>query len=611
MAAKRTRRRLVAWCSPLIVFALIAAACGGGNDDADANDPQESTAVETTETTAPDADGDSGEDTPSAPDATSTPEDEPLVAPIDTTTTTLATDNDADSDDEMELQPQFGGTLRVGVEAEGDGLNPAASNFAVSAYVMTYPIFDPVAYWGVDGRWTPYLAESFTPVGDGSSWQMKLREGVQFHDGTALDAEDSIATFRAQLADPIVSLAVRPVFLAENPIEQIDDLTVQYNLNEPSAHFPQQVTSQLGMILPSEWLARAQTDETLNQSPVGTGPFMIESRILDEVTTLVRNPNYWAADITDIYLDRIEIYPITDSVIAAERVIAGDLDLIITSNSDAILTLRDADGVQTFENLRSSEEFAMMNTQMAPFDDIRARKALTFATNREAYVPLIRQGTAPLAETMFHPDLIWHNPDVKQQTDMPEEAAPLVDEYCGDFPDNCTNDGLIKIELQHSGPSVEQNRIAELLIDSWEPYFEVEVDELLQDDHIIQVALGSYNVVTWRQFGEIDPDNDVLWIECRAIGIISLNWPRHCDDERDALLYEQRGTDDLNRRVEIWHEIQQQIRDSYTYIFFTHANWTIGAADNVHNVCGQTSPTGVELFCNNQGRVQLHQIWLS
>ena len=135
--------------------------------------------------------------------------------------------------------------------------------------------------------------------------------------------------------------------------------------------------------------------------------------------------------------------------------------------------------------------------------------------------------------------------------------------------------------------------------------------------------------------------NDVVWLECASVGFISLNWTRYCDEERDALMYEQRSIDDRDRRVEIWHEVQEMMRDAYTHIFFNHANWTIGAREEVHNVCGQTAPAkrsttcaarprprrgpqrvrpdrareevhnvcgqtapadGTKLFCNNQGR---------
>ncbi len=599
----------------LAAAVLVAGACGGGGEG---SGPPDKISVETSRSEAAPAGDDtsvSGAGGGADPEEGAGPgaaagdrvEEGQLTAPLDT----VPPAGDAAPDGASAgSEPRFGGTLRVAVEAETDGLNPTANNFAVSAYVMAFPMFDPLAYWDTGGRWIPYLAESFTKVGDGSAWRMRLREGVRFHDGTALDADDVIATFEAQLADPVVSLAIVHLYERDEPIVKIDDLTVEYQLTRPFAAFPRQLTNQLGMVLPSEWLDLAYEDPTLNQMPVGQGPFMIESRVQDTRTVLVRNPDYWAANTIDVYLDRIEVYPITDSAIAASRLVAGELDMMITDNPDAIAVLREATEVRTVENLRSGEHFAMLNTSKPPFDDIRARQALTFLTDRDAYVALIRQDTAPAADTMFHPDLIWHAPDIEQPTNNRQEAAPLVEDYCADNPDHCI-DRRISMELQHSGPSVIQTRIADLLVDNWGDHFDVTVQELLQDNHIVEVALGQYDAVTWRQFGEVDPDNDVVWLECASVSFISLNWTRYCDPERDGLMYEQRGIDDLDRRVEIWHEIQRTVRDAYTHIFFNHANWAIGAHHTVHNVCGQTAPAdGTELFCNNQGRAQLHQVWL-
>ena len=618
MSARQIHKGSACWLAVFLAFALMASACGGGDDGGEA---QPSQAVETTETAVPAEPVDSGDgeeaSAPTVTEAGDTQEQELLVAPVDTTTTTTppapSEDGEATPEAPAEPEPQFGGTLRVGIEAEADGLNPAANNFAVAAYIMTYPIFDPLTYFDKPGNWVPVLAESWTKIGDGTNWHMKLREGIRFHDGTELDADDVVATFEAQLADPVISLAFKPGFDPDEPYRKIDDYTVEYRGVRPSALLPIGFASQLGMILPSEWLERALQDRTLNQMPVGTGPFMIEERVQDEKTVLVRNPDYWAADATDIYLDRIEIYPITDTAIAAERLAAGDLDLLITANADATLILRDAAdrGVTTFENQRSEESFAVINTERPPFDDIRARQALTFATDRDSYVKLIRQGTTPAADSMFHPDLVWHNPNVKQETNMPERAGPVVASYCADNPGNCSG-GKINMEYVFAGPSVENDRVTDLLINSWDEFFDVTATEVLQDDLIVHVVLGNYGVVGWRQFGAVDPDNDVLWMECGTIGLIALNFPRFCSEERDALMYEQRSSEDLNRRVEIWHRIQEIVRDSYSYIFYHHTNWVIGARDNVHNVCGQTSPAdGTELFCNNQGRIWLNQLWVS
>ena len=583
--------------------------------------PSEPTATtDATDTAAPLEPADSGDATGGAPAATDeepgqVDEQELLVAPVDTTTTTAAPppdDGGAADEAPAEPEPQYGGTLRVAAAAEGDGLNPAANSFTVPVYLMAYPLFDPLAYFDTEGNWVPVLAESFTKIGDGTAWQMKLREGIHFHDGTELDADDMIATFNAQLTDPIISVAYRPGFDPDEPIRKVDDYTVEFKGVRPAARLPIFFTTQLGMVLPSEWLERALADPTLNQMPVGTGPFMVSSRVQDEKTVLVRNPDYWAADTIDIYLDRIEIEPITDSAIAAQRLISGDLDLMVTSETEATLILRDAadQGVRTFENQRAEETLALINTQSPTFADIRARRALTFATDRDAYVALIRQGTTQAADTMFHPDLIWNNPDVVQETNMAEQAGPLVAAYCADLPDNCT-DGKIDMKVLIPGPSIESDRTADLLVDTWGQFFNVDAAENFYDQIVVDVVIGNYDVALIQQFGEVDPDIEAIWMECGSIGFISLNFTRYCDPERDELLYEQRRIDDLDRRVEIWHEIQQINRDAYTFIFFNHSNWVIGAQDNVNNICGQVGPSGDELFCINQGRVWLNQLWLS
>ena len=600
----RTRPTMIAQLIALLLaLSLVAVACGG-DDDGGTDGGDGEVAVGGDDDGGTDGgDGDDGDDgdTPST-----------TAAPVEDVTEGNVCVGDACDEptgDDEGPQPVSGGTLRIAVEAETDGLNPAANNFAVAAYTMGFAMFDPLFSIDKDGNWFPFLAESAAPVGDGSSWQVTVREGITFHDGTPLNADALIANFEAAITDPIISLAIKPSYPETNRYEKIDDLTLQYNLIRPSAHFPVNLTSQLGMVASPTWLEAAAADDSLNQSPVGTGPFMIESRTQDVSTRMVKNPDYWRGT-DDIYLDAIEVFITTDTALAAEQLAAGDLDLLVTSNADATLTLLDAEGVSTFQNLYSGENFVMLNTRAAPMDDIRVRQAITFATDRKAYEDLIAQNTGPLADSMYHPDLIWNNPDVVQEGNMPERAGPLVDSYCAEFSENCSN-GKVKIELQFSGPSTLQTRTMDVLSAGWDPYFEITRQQLPQDQHILQTAIGQFQVVTWRQFGAVDPDNEVVWLECAtATGGITLNWVRLCNEDRDALLFEQRATADLDRRVEIMREIQDEIQSTYSYIFLTHTNWTVGFRNAVKNVCGQTGPGGVVLVCNNQGRGFYHNVWI-
>ena len=213
--------------------------------------------------------------------------------------------------DPPEEVPVAGGTLRYGIEADVDGLNPTTSSWSPPGYVMGNAVFDALTRWNENGEAVPYLAESVTPVteGDFTKWQIKLRPGISFHDGTPLNSAALQANFEAQLGSPVVGLAVKPFFPATGATEIIDDLTIQYNLLDANAFFAATLTSQLGYVASPTWLAAAIADPVLNQQPVGTGPFVYDSRTADSVTRFVRNPNWWNGEVL---LDAAEFVPVPD-----------------------------------------------------------------------------------------------------------------------------------------------------------------------------------------------------------------------------------------------------------------------------------------------------------
>jgi peptide/nickel transport system substrate-binding protein len=568
-------RRLVRLIALLLALTLIASACGGDDDDGGGSD-------DTPDTTEGEGEGEGDDGTDAG------------VPP-----------------DEDAGEPQTGGTLRVGLEAETDGLDPTTNRFAVAGYQMGNAVFDAIAAPNTDGQWVPYLAESFTPNDDFTEWDIKLREGITFHDGEPLNAEALIANLENALADPLVSLAVRAFFPEDDEApfwEVVDDLTVRVFMRRPTANLPANLTGQLGMVASPKWLAATIDNPALKQEPVGTGPFVFDSRTPDQVTRFVRNEDWWNGSA---YLDAIEFYPVTDSEVAAGQLIAGDLDSTGTTNADAIISLRETDGLDLIEDDNGEESFAMMNTGAPPFDDVRVREAITLATPRDDYIDFVGQGILRGADSMFTPDSPYYNPDVVQETDQPELAQALIDDYCAEFPDNCAG-GKINVDLLYSGPSVIQDKIADILTDGWGDYFNVTPEVVLQDDLITRVAIGGYQIVTWRQFGAEDPDADMVWMSCESIVAgISLNWPKFCSEVRDAELFLQRATEGTDEeRVEAWQEIAKLSNEAFTYIFFTHTLWTNAFADNVHGVCEAETPEGEQLYCTLNGRHLHSTIWL-
>ena len=575
----------------LATAGLLVSACGGSDDTEADTEPAEESSSE-----------------PAAEPAAEPAEDETLGQTE--TDVTLPPDDDADS--------IFGGTLRYGLEADVNGLNPTASALSAPGLLMSNAVFDTLAVYNDTNVSVPHLAESFTASDDLMTWTMKLREGILFHDGTPLNAEAVLVNFNTQRSDPLVGLAILPFFPADaTAATVIDDLTIEFKVNFPIADFGSIVTGQLGMVASPTWLAAAKEDPTLNQAPVGTGPFIFDSRSEDSVTRFVRNEDWWGGDV---YLDAVEFYPVTDGDDRNDLLFNGDLDALQTTNQASIIDLIDDGSVQNVIDDTGEESFAMMNTAIPPFDDIRARQALAYASPIEEYVELIGLGVSRRASQRFTPESINFNPDLVQVGNDPDTAIALVAEYCAERGEEtnpllgtttCT-DGKINIELQWSGPSVVQTRIAELLDEAWSVGFNVTFQELPQDGHILQTAIGQYNVNTWRQFGAPDVWSDNVWLLCATINPagLSLNWPRNCDEQRDALLFQATATADLEARAEILKQAEALINQAYTYIFFTHTTWVNSFAENVRGVCDHESASGAKMRCSVGGRTWLSSVWM-
>ena len=584
-----TSIRRSAWA---ITFALAAAACGGGSDSSPSSEPARSDIVASDEGTEIEPDA-----TPVATDAAAPPasDDGSANAVVEEVV-------------EEELEPVAGGTLRMALEADAGGLNPTSSALTASGLNMANAAFDTLAAIGADGAAVPYLAESIEPVdGDLTLWRLRLRPDIVFHDGTPLDAAAVKVNFDTQFASPLVGRALQPFFAAEGAITVVDDLTVDYRVLDPDAAFPNQLTTQLGMMASPTWLAAVAEEPTLNQAPVGTGPFVFDAREEDSLTKFVRNDAWWGGEV---YLDAVEFLPVPDPSTRNELAFNGDVQMIQTVDPSSAGDLLDDEEFQSVLDETGEENFVMLNAAVAPFDDLRVRQALAFATPLQNVRDLIGLGVARPADQMFTPDQPYYNSDVVQAGDDPERALELVAEYCAEVPAQCS-DGKVDMDFTFVGGSVTDARQAEILDQGWSAAFNVNFNELVQDALLLSVATGQYQVTTWRQFGGIDPTGSRQNLLCRTVTEgISLNFPRFCSEQRDALILEAQASTDLDTRVELWQAVVQDVQDSYSYIFMRHSPWVVAFDADVRGVCDRTTPEGAALRCVSNGRTWFDSTWI-
>ena len=233
----------------LAAAGLIAGACGGDDDSAPADTSEET----------------SGEVEEAA--------EEPAVEAGD------EAEGDVDTAiEEEESTATYGGSISVGVEAEATGLRPWEDTCSSPCYNMMISVFDKLVEMNVSGAYVPYLAESLTSNEDFTVWTMTLRPGVTFHNGVELTAQSIADMFPIQQAGAAGSSAIAAANLAT--VEATGELEVTYTLSEGGSAFPASLSrAPIGMVF--EPAAAAADPEGFSMAPVGTGPFVIDSRDLD------------------------------------------------------------------------------------------------------------------------------------------------------------------------------------------------------------------------------------------------------------------------------------------------------------------------------------------
>jgi ABC-type transport system substrate-binding protein len=355
---------------------------------------------------------------------------------------------------------------------------------------------------------------------------------------------------------------------------------------------------------------------------------MFESRVQDQKTVFVRNDDWWGNEVfgTETYLDAIEFHPVDNNDTRTTSLLTGAFNGAHTTAPASIQKLKEEEESGNITNLiddTGDESFTMINTDPAgtdaatqipnPFQFVEARRALALATPRQQYIDLIGLGELTPATHMFHPSQPWYVDGVEQEADDPDGAKVLVEEFCAD-PSKAEfcSDGKINMQFKYVGGSQSQDDIADLLTGAWgDAGFNVDITNTKQDTYITEVATNGYQVVQWREFNAVDPDIDATWLQCDSIGVASLNWPRYCDEERDALLQTQRESVDQEERQALWADIVENMNEAYTHVFLVHTKWVNSFDDTVKGLCSAPATAEGDLqLCVTRGRTPLQTVWI-
>lgn len=455
-------------------------------------------------------------------------------------------------------EPKKGGILRIGITQQILNLDPHTAT-AFSSFRVLELIYEGLLTYDDDLNLRPALAESWMVSLDGKVYTFKLREGVKFHDGSVLTAEDVKYSFE-RILNPNTNSPQRSWLMVIDRIEIVSPFEVKFVLKEPYAPFLELLASTGISIVPKDFEAKVEDPKV---KTLGTGPFKL-AEFRSDFVRLIRNEEYWEEGLP--YLDGVIIRQIPDPATLRAAVRTGQVDLIFGFGVDVTAAGAFA-GLPGFEVLSVPElSYSLLGIQneREPFRDVRVRQALSLAIDRQQLIEIVYFGRAAVGGPL--------PPSVAKWEPLPPSALPNYS------PDINRAKQLLR-EAGYEGLSFKIMPIPT-------------VPEALQIAQVIQDQLKRIGVIVeiesvdfatflqrWRESdfdtfvslngGRPDPD---LHLYRHVFSQGSTNVFKFNDPETDRLLQQGRTVSDFEKRKQIYRELQIRLADQVPFLFLAYAD---------------------------------------
>jgi peptide/nickel transport system substrate-binding protein len=424
--------------------------------------------------------------------------------------------------------------------------------------ILGYHVFDHLAVRDLKtGRVVPHLATAWKALDD-TTWEVKLRPNVRFHDGQRFTARDVKATFDRVL-DEKNKLTARGNHAKIKSVEVVDDATVHFKTDGPYPLFVERMTAQ---VIQSSSVIKEKGHEWMQENPVGTGPYRLLKWQKKQEHLLVRNDDYWGAKPAFKHV-RIRIIPETATQIA--ELISGGVDVIKAVPPDQMDVIDKSGQARTSTSpiLRT----AMLQLDQAarsgpnPFTDRRVRQAANMAADMDAIIKHVLNGLGDRTATAVNPMAFGFDPSIKPyKQDLAQAKKLLADAgYPNGFEVRFrtglaivepgiqqTNDAIVA-DLAKAGIVAKQNLIGDV-----GPY-------------VAQVKEGKAGPMfnwSWGYYSVFDADAILYDVfKCNE------SYSYYCNKALDDLIHAGRSTLDAKKRAEIYVKAQRLLFDDAAYIY--------------------------------------------
>lgn len=268
----------------------------------------------------------------------------------------------------------------------------------------------------------PMLATSWETSKDGLTWTFHLRKGVKFHDGTPFNADIVVFNLKrvTDLAKRTLRTALYEPFIKS--FEAVDEYTVKIQLKNPFgallAHFAHGAG---GMVSPKNY---EKYQDKLGLHPLGTGPYIFQEWVPGDRIVLKRNDAYWKGKPK---VEKIVFKPVPEGGARVMMLEAGQADVAFPVSLIEVERLRKAKGIKVIIGDTGRVIYIGMNNYKKPFTDVRVRRAINYAVDKEAIIASILRGMAKPSKSVLG-SLNWGYAPIKSYPYNLQKARELLAE---------------------------------------------------------------------------------------------------------------------------------------------------------------------------------------
>ncbi|TDD64354.1 hypothetical protein E1262_28440 [Jiangella aurantiaca] len=478
-------------------------------------------------------------------------------------------------------------TLRIGIMSEEGNLTPHTYATGFPGLNLTMLSYDSLMQIDENGEPQPWLAETVEGSADGLTYTLGLADGVTWHDGEPLTAEDVTFSVDYYKAGPPGRFATAMGNVSQAVAQ--DESTVVLTLATPDPSFQIRVLADVPILPQHIWSGIADPDlapfdETTN---VGSGPYRLVESDPGVSYSFEAYPEYFRGEPK---VDELVVVQFADEAGATAALRSGEIDTMMRSISpEQIDVLRGTGTLDVIEAPEYTTTLLVFNTAVPPFDQAEFRQAVALAVDRQRLVDDVFLGAAVVGNAGWvHPDSPWYVDSVETVYD-PEAAAELLDEIGLTDSDS---DGVrelggapLSFELLVASNNALRMRLAELIGEQLaEVGIDVEVSSVEMqtlDDAVwpgYDVNLGrNYDMAMWGWSAPSQADiGQMASLVASDPAIGNLNVTGYSDPETDALAVQLDTELDPAARQQVANQLQQRIAEEVPFVSLLHPNGAYG-----------------------------------